>query len=180
MNTTPLTLRHFLFFCFCLSSSVGLCQPQEPDSEELERRNGFKNIYLHSSVDSLKGAVFKDDYTEKGGFPAKVYEVKGEEYKTIGEIRIKEITLKTYKSLIYEIVVITEKDPNLMIGMSKALGKPSFSLRTNLYSWRSKSLVLFFEPSGKKDLKLTYRSYPVLKLMAEDKGKKTDDIKSDF
>lgn len=163
-----------------VSVDSAIAQPQQPDSEELERRNGFKNIKLNTSIDSVKGAVFKEDIVEKGGYPAKLYQVTGEDYKTIGEVRIESIKLKTYKDLVYEITVITEKDPNLMKGMSKALGTPSFSIRTNLYSWRSKSVVLTFEAVGKNDLKLNYKSYLVFRRMAEDKGRKAEDVVSDF
>ena len=161
-------------------STSSVAQTQEPDSEELERRNGFKTIKLNYPVDSVNGAAFKSDLIEKGGFPVKVYAVTGEEFKTIGEVKIERIQLKTYKGLVYEIIVITEKNPNLMKAFSKALGKPSFSIRTNLYSWRSKSVVLYFEPTGKDNLKLTYKSYPVFQKMAEDKGRKVDDVMNDF
>lgn len=168
---------------FCLLTLLSLTaagQPQEPDSEELERRNGFKSIRLNFPVDSVKGAEFKEDITEKGGFQSKVYQVTGEEFKSIGSVKIEKVRLKAYKGLVYEIVVITEKNPDLMKGLSKALGKPSFSVRTNIYSWRSKSVALTFEPSGKNDLKLTYKSYPVFRLMAEDKGRKAEEIMNDF
>ena len=155
-------------------------QVQEPDSEELENRHGFKNIRLNYPIDSVKEAVLKEEFTEKGGFKAKRYTVSGDDYKTIGEVTIDRVQVKAYKGLVYEIVVITDKDPNLMKAYSKALGKPSFSVRTNLYSWRSKNVVLFFGPSGKDNLKLIYRSYPVFRLMAEDKGRKVDDIMNDF
>lgn len=172
----------FPFLLIFLLATAGFvsAQPQQPDSEELEKRNGFKNIKLNTSIDSVKGAVFKEDILEKGGYPAKLYSVTGEDYKTIGEVRIESIKLKTYKDLVYEITVITEKDPNLMKGMTKALGTPSFSIRTNLYSWRSKSVVLTFESVGKNDLKLNYKSYPVFRRMAEDKGRKAEDVVSDF
>ncbi|MFZ9504570.1 MAG: hypothetical protein ACO263_08370 [Cyclobacteriaceae bacterium] len=179
MKTKSLTLLITIFITL-FPALVSIAQPQEPDSEELEQRNGFKSIRLNHPIDSVKGAVLKSELTEKGGFPAKVYSVNGEEYKTIGEVKIERIQVKTYKGLVYEIMVITDKDPNLMKAYSKALGKPSFSLRTNLYSWRSKSVVLYFEPTGKDNLKLTYRSYPVFQKMAEDKGRKVDDIMNDF
>ena len=169
-----------LFVVVSLCSTLLMAQTQQPDSDELERRNGFKNIKLNTSIDSVRGAVFKEDITEKGGYPAKLYLVSGDDYKTIGEVKIKSIQLKTYKDLVYEITVITEKDPNLMKGMTKALGAPSFSIRTNLYSWRSKSVVLTFEPTGKSDIKLNYKSYPVFKRMAEDKGRKAEEVESDF
>lgn len=174
------TFFHFTASLLLICSTIIQAQPQQPDSEELERRNGFKSIHLNTHIDSVKGAVFKEDITEKGGFPAKRYQVSGEDFKSIGAVKIENIQLKTYKDLVYEIIVITEKDPDLMKGMSKALGTPSYSVRTNVYSWRSKSVVLTFEPQGKNDLKLTYKSYPVFKRMQEDKGRKVDDVVSDF
>lgn len=170
-----------LFLCIlAFTCLTAVSQPQEPDSEELEKRNGFKSIRLNFPVDSIKGAEFKEDIFEKGGFQAKLYQVTGEEFKNIGSIKIEKVRVKAYKDLVYEIVVITEKNPDLMKGLSKALGKPSFSVRTNIYSWRSKSVALTFEPSGKNDLKLTYKSYPVFRLMAEDKGRKVEDVINDF
>lgn len=174
----PLSFIALLLTLLLHQGSVA--QVQEPDSEELENRNGFKNIRLNSPVDSVKGAVLKDDITEKGGIRAKLYSVTGEDYKTVGDVKIERVQIKAYKGLVYEITVITEKDPNLMKAYSKSLGKPSFSIRTNLYSWRSKSVVLYFSPSGKDNLRLTYRSYPVFRLMAEDKGRKVDDIINDL
>lgn len=173
-------MQNMLLCILTLSCLSAICQPQEPDSEELEKRNGFKSIRLNFPVDSVKGAEFKEDFIEKGGFQSKLYQVTGEEYKSIGSVKIENVRVKTYKSLVYEIVVITEKNPDLMKGLSKALGKPSFSVRTNIYSWRSKSAALTFEPTGKNDLKLTYKSYPVFRLMAEDKGRKVDEVMNDF
>ncbi len=150
------------------------------DTAELARRNGFKDIKLGSHIDSLKGTEFKKDIKEKNEFPAKLYEVNSDQYKSIGEVKVKQVEVKTYKDLIYEIIVITDKDTRLMKGMIKSFGEPKYILTTDTYNWLTETLSLTFKDHSKKEIRLTYRSYPVLKMMREDKGKKIDDIAEDF
>lgn len=168
-------------FLFPLIYLVGLtgAQPPQEDSSELEKRNGFKSIRLATPVDSIPGATFKKEILEKDEFPAKLYVVKNESLKTIGEVKVNSITLKTYKDLIYEIEVTTEKDNRLMKGMEQALGKASYNVRTQAYHWRAPSLSLTFM-GNKNSLSLIYRSYPVFKKMYEDRGKKIETIAEDF
>jgi len=154
------------------------------DSSELNRRNGFKDIKLGEHIDSVKGAEFKKDIKEiireKHEFPAKLYEVDNEDYMTIGEVVVKRIELRTYKDLVYEIVVITSKDTRLMKGMTKSFGEPKYILTTDSYNWLAENLSLTFKDHSRNEIKLTYRSYPVQKMMFADKGKKIDDIAEDF
>jgi len=167
------------FLLLCL---VSLAHAQ--DSAELNRRNGFKDIKLGAPIDSVKGAVFKKDIKEiireKHEFPAKLYEVRNDDYMSIGEVAVKQIELKTYKDLIYEIVVITTKDTRLMKGMTKSFGEPKYILTTDSYNWLAENLSLTFKDHSKNEIKLTYRSYPVQKMMFADKEKKIDDIADDF
>ena len=150
------------------------------DLAELDRRNGFKDLKLGTPIDSLKGAEFVKDIKEKNEFPAKLYEVHRDDYKTIGEVRVKKVEVKTYKNVIYEIVVITHKDTRLMKGMEKSFGKPQYILVTDTYNWVTEKLSLTFKDHAKHELRLTYRCYPVIKQMMVDKGKKIDDIAEDF
>ena len=150
------------------------------DTAELERRNGFKNIKLGTLIDSLKGAEFKKDIKEKNEFLAKLYEVSNDEYRNIGEVKVKKVEVKTYKDLIYEIIVITDKDTRLMKGMIKSFGEPKYILTSDTYNWVTQSLSLTFKDHSKKEIRLTYRSYPIIKMMKADKGKKIDDIAEDF
>jgi hypothetical protein len=158
-----------------LSAATG-----QPSNEELERRNGFKDIILATPIDSVKGASFKKDIKEKNEFDAKLYEVEHPSYKSIGEVKIKGIKLKTYKGLVYQIEVITVKDTRLMKGLEKLYGKGKYIVPTDTYNWVAPSLSLTFKDHSKKEIKLTYRSYPVIKKMFEDKGKKIDEIAEDF
>jgi len=161
---------------FLISQFTCLAQ----DDSELAKRNGFKDIILGMPVDSVTGIKFKKDILEKNEFPAALYEVDNPEYKNIGEVKVKKLILKTYKGLVYQIDVITHKDTRLMKGMERLYGKPKYILPTDSYNWTADSLSLTFKDHSKREIKLTYRSYPVLKMMRIDKGKKIDDIADDF
>ena len=154
------------------------CLAQE--DSELARRNGFKDILLGMPVDSVMGSKFKKDIKEKNEFPAALYEVNNDAYKSIGEVKVRKLELKAYKGLVYQIDVITNKDTRLMKGMEMLYGKPKYILPTDAYNWTADSLSLTFKDHSKREIKLTYRSYPVLKMMRVDKGKKIDDIADDF
>lgn len=150
------------------------------DVGELEKRNGFKDLRLGMFVDSIRGVELKKELKEKNEFPVQLYAFEDEAYQGIGEVKIKKIELKAYKGLVYEIVVITEKDTRLMKGMIKTFGEPKYILTSDTYNWVAPSLSLTFKDHSKKQIKLTYRYYPVLKMMLEDKGKKIDAIAEDF
>ncbi len=170
-------VSRFVFLAFTLMIfNHGFAQ----SDSELARRNGFKDIRLGDPVDSVKGVKALKDILEKNEYPAKLHEVIHPEYANIGEVKVKKVELKSYKGLIYQIDVITNKDTRLMKGMEKAYGKPKYILPTDSYNWTAESLSLTFKDHSKKEIKLTYRSYPVLKQMREDKGKKIDDIAEDF
>lgn len=147
---------------------------------ELDKRNGFKDIKLASPIDSVKGAIFKKDFKEKGHHPAKLYAIEHPDYQNIGEVKIERIEVKTYKSLIYEILVITEKDVRLMKGMESVLGKPVYNVRDESYNWAGKNVGLKYKSHSKNQLELLYGSNVVHKLMQEDKAKKIKDISGDF
>lgn len=163
----------------CLISFISLAAFGQ-DAAELDRRRGFKDIKLGTRVDSLRGATFRKDVLEKNEFPAKLYEIESEDYRSIGEVKVKKIEVKAYKDTIYEIVVITQKDTRLMKGMQKSFGKPVYILPTDSYNWQTDSLSLTFKDRSRNELQLTYRYYPVLKQMRIDKGKKIDEIAEDF
>lgn len=166
----------FIFLSLLLATATAQAQ----DTSELRRRNGFKDIKLGMPIDSIQGAEFLKDIKEKNEFPAKLYEVENDKYMSIGEVKVKKIELKTYKDLIYEIVVITNKDTRLMKGMIKSFGEPKYILTTDSYNWLTEDLSLTFKDHSRNEIRLTYRCYPVLQMMLTDKGKKIDDIAEDF
>lgn len=150
------------------------------NSAELEKRNGFKDIKLGNPVDSIKGAVFKSESTNKEGQLSKIYQVDNPAYKNIGDIIVENVELTTYKGLIYIIKVLTVKDTRLMKGMELALGKSEWDLRNEQYFWKSENLILTFKAVEKDKIELTYTSFPVLKKMKDDKKKEVENIADDF
>jgi hypothetical protein len=165
-----------LLFISLLSGQV---LAQETQETEIDKRNGFKDIKLATPVDSIKGAKFKKDFKEKE-HPAKVFTIEHPDYSTIGEVKIDRIEVKTYKNLIYEILVITEKDERLMKGMEKALGKPDYNVRDESYNWVGKKASLKFKAHSKSQLELLYNSHVMHTMMRNDKDKKIDAIADDF
>ncbi|MEI9922090.1 MAG: hypothetical protein WDO14_25330 [Bacteroidota bacterium] len=168
--------KFFLFFALALITSIAWAQ----DIAELERRNGFKDLKLGTLIDSVKGAEFKKDVKEKNEFPVKVYDVENEEYKNIGEVKVKSVEVKTYKDIVYEIDVITHKDTRLMKGMMRSFGQPKYILTTDTYNWVGSNIGLTFKDHSRNEIKLTYRCFSVINMMFEDKGKKIDKIAEDF
>ncbi len=169
-------MRRFIFPILLLITFSVLSQ----DVNELARRNGFKDIKLGSLVDSVKGAVFQKEFVELKEFEAKLYEVKNDAYKKIGDADVKSVELKTYKGLIYEIIVTTPKDPRIMRGLEKSYGKAAYNLRTEHYAWRAPDQLSLVFKGHNKELKLIYKSIPVVKMMYADKKKKVEEIADDF
>jgi hypothetical protein len=170
------TLMKKLFFTIL---TFLICLTALAQETELDKRNGFKDIKMASPIDFVKGAKLKKDFKEHG-HAVQLYSIEHPDYATIGEVKVESIEVKTYKGLIYEISVITDKDERLMKGMEKALGKPGYNLRDESYNWGGQNLGLKFKPHSKNQLSLSYYSYVVTKMMKEDKAKKIDAIADDF
>jgi hypothetical protein len=147
---------------------------------ELEKRNGFKDIKLNTAVDSIKGFKLKKEFMEKDEFPAKLYTIEHSDYAKIGEVDVDKIEVKTYKDLIYEIIVITDKDLRMMKALESLYGKSDYDLKRETYFWKTDNIVLKFRSHSKNRLELLYMSLPLLKKMKEDKNQKVDDIANDF
>ncbi|MBN8575628.1 MAG: hypothetical protein J0L66_01740 [Cytophagales bacterium] len=152
---------------------------QSQDTQELERRNGFKEIKLGMHIDSVKGALFRKDLIERKEFATKLYETTHPDYMSIGDVPVKLISLKVYKGLIYEILVSLGHDPKIMKGLEKSYGKATYSIRTESYYWKAQTLTLVYK-GHRKEVNLTYRSVPVIAMMYADKGKKIEEVADDF
>jgi hypothetical protein len=147
---------------------------------ELERRNGFKSIKLGMVVDSLKGIKYKKDFKEKDEFMAKIYTLNNPEFEKIGEVKVDKIELKTYKSLVYQIHVVADKDPRLMKALESIYGQSEYDVKREIYFWRGNGIILKFKSYSKHQLEMIYTSFKVFNLMKEDKNKKVEDIADDF
>lgn len=165
----------FLLFTVCISP---YCLSQ--NLSELEKRNGFKDIKLGTVIDSVKGYKLKKEFKEKDEYPAKLFEVEHDDYKMVGEVKVHKIELKTYKDVIYEINVITDKDERLMKALESLYGKSDYDMKNKTYFWKAESLILKFKSEGKHRLQMLYISYGVHNKMKADKDQKVDDIANDF
>jgi hypothetical protein len=166
-------------FCLVLLVLVGRTIFGQ-DVNQLEKRYGFKDIRLETIADSVKGAKLVKEIKEKEEFPAKLYSVEHPDYVKIGDVKIKELWLKSYKDLIYEISVITDKDPRLMKALESLYGTAEYDLKNETYFWKTSNISLKFRPAGKNHLELLYSSFGVYKMMKDDKKKEVDDIANDF
>jgi hypothetical protein len=153
-----------------------ICQ----DISELEKRHGFKDIRLDYPIDSVKGAKLKKEFREKDEFPAKLYKVEHSDYAKIGEVKVKEIEVKAYKDVVYEISVVADKDPRLMKALELLYGRADYDQKNETYFWKNENLSLKFRAQGKHHLQMLYTSYAVYRSMKDDKNKKVDDIADDF
>lgn len=160
--------------------SVSSFADAQRDTTELERRNGFKDIKLGAVIDSVKGVKFKKDIKEKEIYPAKLYTVEHSDYAKIGEVKINRIEVKAYNSLIYEISVVTDKDPRLMKALESVYGKAEYDIKNQIYFWKGEGILLRFRENGKHHLEMIYTSPTVAKMMKADKEKKVEDIANDF
>lgn len=170
-------VRFTLLFLFILRGFAVTGQ----DIAELERRNGFKDLKLGMAIDSVKGEKkFKKEFKEQNEFLSELYTFNGPEYAKIGEIPISKIELKTYKNLVYQIHVVTDKDPRLMKALESVYGAADYDMKKETYFWKGQTLVLKFRSYSRNQLEMIYTSYRILSLMKEDKGKKVEDIAEDF
>lgn len=147
---------------------------------ELEKRNGFKDIKLTMPLDSVKGLKFKKDFKESDEFEAKLFEVDNPDYKMIGEVEVRKLELKSYKGFVYEIIVVTPKDPRIMKALESIYGQAEYDLKKETYFWKGKDITLKFRSHSKQQLEMVYNSTLIRKMMKDDKGKKVEAIANDF
>jgi hypothetical protein len=168
-----------IFLLLIISLYVHAASAQQ-NPTELERRNGFKDIKLGMLIDSLKGTKLKKEFKELGEFPAKLFTVDDPAYAKIGEVDVNKVEVKTYKDLIYQIHIVTDKDPRLMKALESIYGRSDYDLKRETYFWKGQGIVLKFRSYSRNELEMIYTSTQVLGLMKEDKGKKVQDIADDF
>ncbi len=147
---------------------------------ELDKKNGFKDIYLAYPVDSIRGIKLKKEFKEKHNVMAQLYEVDNPDYASVGSVEVKKIELKVYEGLIYEILVIAEKDPKLLKGLEQIYGPAFYNVRSATYTWTGVNVGLTFIANSKKTLELVYTSSIVNKMMREVKDEKIKEVADDF
>lgn len=170
-------LRYLIFLTLILLYVQPLSAQR---NDELERRNGFKDLKLGMPVDSIAGVKFKKELKERGEFPASLFAVENPEYAKIGEVNVNSIELRAYKGSVYQINIVTDKDTRIMKALESIYGRPEYDLKGETYFWKSETLILKFRSFSKKELEMIYSSFLIFDKMKEDKEKKVQDIADDF
>ena len=172
--TNILTMRKIIFLSFLGLASI----VQAQSNAELDERNGFKDIKLLSKASELKTLQFSGNV--KGEEFQSIYKPVNGAYSSIGEIAIRDLEVFTYKDLIYEIKVTTDKDPQLFKGLEKAFGNAKHSVVENKYYWQGEEVKLSFESVAKRKVQLVYHAFDIKDIIKQDATKKVEDLSSEF
>jgi len=167
-------MRIIITLLFLSASLPGFSQ----NSDELDRRNGFKDIKILSDINTYSGLEFWKDDKSKPDHA--IYRSKKGNYEKIGEVDISKITVYTYRDLIFKLEVITDKDEKLFRSLEKAYGKISSSLAASYSFWEGENIRLNYETEGSKKIKLTYQSKKIKQIIALDKKKEVDSLSTEF
>ena len=168
-------------FAFLLLVLTATSMAYAQDIHELERRNGFKDLKLGMHIDSVKGEKnLRKEFREQDEFSAKLYSIEHPDYEKVGEIPVAKVDVKTYNDLVYQIHVVTNKDPRLMKALESVYGASDYDLKKETYFWKGRTLILKFRSFSRNQLEMIFTSYLILQKMKEDKGKKVEEIADDF
>lgn len=149
--------------------------------DELEKRNGFKDIKLMSLVTKYEGLELKKEGVEDERFPnTTIYSAKKGYYETIGKLKIYDLEVYAYKDSIYQINVVTEKDPNLYKGMKKLFGEPEYAYGSERYYWGTDKLRLAYGSYSRNKIEMVYFSHLMVEKRKQEKKQVVEDIADDF
>ncbi|MEX2335782.1 MAG: hypothetical protein WD555_00750 [Fulvivirga sp.] len=169
-----MALRFIIGFIFIINIS------NAQESKELDRRNGFKDIKMTSLITAYEGLELKKEIEDEEFPNASLYTAKKGHYENIGKLKIYDLEVKTYKDSIFEIKVITEKDPNLYKGLKKVFGTPEFNYKSRQYYWKSDRLQLSYSSFSNTKIEMVYRSYIMSAKRKEEKKQVVENIVDDF
>lgn len=169
-------MRTFSLLALTLLSITGYSQ----SIEELDKRNGFKDIQMNSSVLDYEGLEYQKDDEHPYYKNIKIYIPKKGYYQSIGSIKIYDMQVLTYGDSIFRIVVTTEKNPDLYKALKNTFGEPEYHLRNKFHHWTGENLRLSYIPVGKDKLELTYESFLMKDKLKEDEEEEIEEIISDF
>ena len=165
-----------LLFSIALLLSPILVTAQ--NGEELDRRNGFKDIELLTDVSTQPGLKYWKEQKKKPKHD--LYRSEKGAYETIGDVQVHKLTVYTYRNLAYKIEVIADKDEKLFRSLEKAFGKIKYSMGSQISYWEGENVRLTYESESSSKIKLTYSSNGINQIIAADKKKAVDSLSSEF
>lgn len=150
---------------------------------ELDKKNGFREMKLGSSINEYKNLIrakdrnFIHSWSEKDGI--KIY-LKENENLMLGDIKLKEIIYSFHNDKLYSIKVeIAENVGNELKYFFEDLFGSGFTTGTQRTNWRGErvSLVLYYPSPLSAGGHFMFRSLIIEDIMDKDKS---DKIKKDF
>ena len=148
------------------------------NSDELDRRNGFKDIKLLTDISEMEGLEYWKAQKDKPKHD--LYRNTKGAYSSIGNVKVYKVTVYTYRNLAYQIEVITEKDEKLFRSLEKAFGKIKYSMGSQVSYWAGEEVRLNYESVNASKIKLTYSAHGINQIIASDKKKAVDSLADEF
>ena len=150
------------------------------EMSELDKKGGFQDIKLMGKVEDLPGLEFKKKLRDKRFPGAKLYtNVKGQ-YGEIGSLKVHNVQVKSYKGMIYEIVVEAEKSIGLYRGLVTAYGEPKYSHRAQKNYWQGENIKLWYSIKGNSKILLEYYSLEMENVRKEEQKDNLQKVIDDF
>lgn len=165
------TLFTLIFFAVSISAFSQL-------SQELDKRNGFKDLKILTNISSYESLEYWK--ADKSKAEHAIYKPKKGSYENIGKVKIYKLTVYSYRDLIFKIEVVAAQDENLFRSLEKAYGKIRSSIAATYSYWEGEKVRLNYETIGSKKIKLTYVSKQIKQMIALDKKKAIDSLSSEF
>lgn len=150
----------------------------QAQNDELDARNGFKNIKLLTKASEYSELKFNKAQEQEN---KAIYVRTAGSLQYIGDIQIKELNVYTYNDIIYRIEVATGKNTQLFKGLEKAYGKSKFAVVTNVYVWKGENVALTFaSEKGGKRVVMNYTTPKIKEIIKQDEEQKLKALSDDF
>ena len=151
---------------------------QAQATNELDRRNGFKDIELLTDVSTLDGLEYWKPQKNKPKHD--LYKNRKNAYESIGDVKVYKVIVYTYRNLAYRIEIVSQKDEKLFRSLEKAFGKIKYSMGSQVSYWAGEKVRLTYETVGSNKIRLTYSANGINQIIASDKQKAVDSLSSEF
>ena len=171
-------MKNFLLIVLPLFLSSIITSAQNVN--ELDKRNGFQDIKMATFVKDYEGLEYKKDIKHRLYPSAQLYVAKKGFYENIGDLKIYDLEVLVYRDSVFQIKIITDKDPLLYKGLKTAFGVPEFSPRTGKSQWNGNKVKLTFDDHSKRKMEMVYFSHEMTKKLREDKQEEVEVMSEEF
>lgn len=148
-----------LILIFLIIGNIAFAQK----NSKLDEMNGFKDIKLNSPISDYDGFKLNPDDFDLFGPEEKSYKYIGDDYQTIGDYKIYDLSVGTYKGRIDAIYITCECNKDLITVILELYGKEDFgfTLDSNEYKNGFFKTWMWDDSTEKVDLTLSYRRFNI-------------------